>query len=233
MKTLSALLLACALAAPAADPGWVSLFDGRTSKGWKEVTGKAFPADSWRIEDGCLKAFPNPDGNQDIRTAEVYERFELQFEWRIARGGNSGVKYLVQRMDEWRRPNTKGMQARARGPEYQLVDDTSGEGLDPRRATAALYSVIPPRPGAGRPAGAWNRSRLVVRGDHVEHWLNDVKVLEYSLHQPDVEKMLRQQRRSADAILRISPICLQNHGSPVWFRQLRIRRLQGSPDSAR
>lgn len=203
--------------------GWQPLFDGVSTKGWLEVTGKPFPAGSWVVEDGCLKAVQNPGGMQDIRTLETYESFDLEFEWKILKSGNSGVKYLVQRTDRW--TNAKGLQARARGAEYQLVDDTAGEGVaDPTRVTGSLYSVYAPEIRASRPPGEWNQSRIVVRGDTVEHWLNGKQVLRYELREPKVVELLHHLRKGDDAV-RASPICLQNHGTPVWFRNLRIRRL--------
>src|ERR1700691_828904 len=90
-----AVLLATRVAA-AQDQGWHSLFDGSTSKGWAEAAGKAFPTHSWTIEDGCLKALARTDGFEDIRTVESFTSFELQFEWKISKLGQSGVKYLIQ-----------------------------------------------------------------------------------------------------------------------------------------
>lgn len=203
--------------------GWKLLFDGTSTAGWLEVTGTPFPGDSWTIEDGCLKAFPGPKGNRDIRTSGTYTSFELVFAWRIVKGGNSGVKYLVQNTDLW--TNAKGLQARARGPEYQLVDDASDDASDATRVTGALYSVLAPTARPSQPPGEWNRSRLIVRGDLVEHWLNDTRVLSYSLRQPEVIELLRQHRKGTD-VVRTSPICLQNHGTPVWFRDLKIRVIE-------
>jgi hypothetical protein len=202
--------------------GWQLLFDGKTTGGWQEVTGRVFPSECWAIEDGCLKAFPGPGGNQDIRTVESYANFEFVFSWRILKDGNSGVKYLVQNTDRW--TNAKGLQARARGPEYQLVDDASDDASDPTRVTGALYSVLAPVKRPTHPPGQWNDSRLLVRGGHVEHWLNDVQVLEYRVDQAEVVKLLREHRK-ADDVVHHSPICLQNHGSLVWFRDIKIRKL--------
>jgi hypothetical protein len=201
---------------------WEVLFDGRTTGGWLDVTGRPFPSECWTIEDGCLKAFRGPTGNQDIRTVAEYTNFEFQFSWRILEGGNSGVKYLVQNTDRW--TNAKGQQARARGPEYQLLDDESDDSSDPTRVTGALYSVLAPVKRPAKLPGEWNGSGLVVRGSRVEHWLNGSRVLEYALDQPEVVKLLREHRKGND-LLRSSPICLQNHGSPVWFRDLKVRRL--------
>jgi Domain of Unknown Function (DUF1080) len=111
-----ALLLAGQTNALAQDGRWHSLFDGSTSRGWVEVTGKPFPTHSWMVEDGCLKAVVRNDGFQDIRTVETFRSFELEFEWKLLKYGNSGVKYLIQRVDEW--TNEEGRQARARGLEY-------------------------------------------------------------------------------------------------------------------
>jgi len=203
--------------------GWQRLFDGASTAGWLEVTGRPFPVESWTIEDGCLKALSGPKGNQDIRTTGTYRSFEFEFAWRILKDGNSGVKYLVQNTDRW--TNAQGLQARARGPEYQLVDDAGPDASDVTRITGALYSVLAPTRRLSRAPGEWNQGRLVVRGNNVEHWLNGERVLAYSLSQPEVVELLRQHRKDSD-VVRTSPICLQNHGTPVWFRDLKIRVLE-------
>lgn len=213
--------------------GWRLLFDGSTTAGWLEVTGRPFPSTCWTIENGCLKAFPNADGMQDIRTVASYRSFELQFEWKLLINGNSGVKYLVQRTDRWQRKGQKDFQARARGPEYQLVDDAGSDATTPARATASLYSALAPKGAAPKPPGEFNQSRIVVRGDHVEHWLNGTKVLEYELTGPEAFSVLRASRGPAGDIVRDSPICLQNHGTPVWFRNLKIRRLETQPPKSK
>jgi len=204
-------------------PGeWVPLFDGKSTAGWLEVTGRPFPSECWTVEDGCLKAFPGPKGNQDIRTVAEYTDFEFQFSWRILKGGNSGVKYLVQNTDRW--TNAAGLQARARGPEFQLVDDESSDASDATRVTGALYSVLAPVARPVKTPGEWNDAGLIVRGQRVEHWLNGVRVLEYRLDQPEVVKLLREHRKGED-VVRTSPVCLQNHGSVVWFRGMRVRKI--------
>jgi len=211
-----------ALAAQQKSGEWQALFDGKTTAGWLEVTGRPFPSECWAIEDECLKAFPGAHGNQDIRTAAEYTDFEFQFSWRILKGGNSGVKYLVQNTDRW--TNAAGLQARARGLEFQLVDDASDDASDATRVTGALYSVLAPVTRPVKTPGEWNDAGLVVRGRRVEHWLNGVRVLEYELGQPEVVKLLREHRKRED-LMRTSPVCLQNHGSVVWFRGMRVRQL--------
>jgi 3-keto-disaccharide hydrolase len=214
------LLLAFAISAQ----DWQALFDGKTTAGWVEVTGKPFPTHSWTIKDGCLKSLVKTDGFQDIRTVEKFRSFELEFEWKLLKDGNSGVKYLIQNIDEW--TNKEGRQARARGLEYQLVDRNSPDAKDPTRYTAALYSVLPTAPGVDWKIGEFNQSRIVVNGDHVEHWLNGAKVLTYEVGEPKAQAALRNLLpKGATTIQRESWISLQNHSSETWFRNIRIRRL--------
>ena len=101
--------------------GWRLLFDGKTTDGWLEITGKPFPTNCWSIENACLKATQRKDGFQDIRTVDTFREFEFQFDWMLKADGNSGVKYLVHKVDEW--VNKDGRQARARGLEHQLADE--------------------------------------------------------------------------------------------------------------
>jgi hypothetical protein len=222
---LWAILLA-ALPIQAQDQGWRSLFDGSTSKGWVDVTGKPFPTHSWTIEDGCLKSLVKTDGFEDIRTVETFKSFELQWEWKLAKGGNSGVKYLIQRTDDW--VDKEGREARARGLEYQLVDLYSPDAADPTRITGALYSVLAPA-GAEWKIGVFNESRILVDGDHVEHWLNGKKVLSYEVSNPAVQKALRNLMPKGSGleapIVRESAISFQNHSAETWFKNIKIRSL--------
>ena len=202
--------------------GWILLFDGKTTSGWLEVTGLPFPTDSWRIEDGCLRAFNPGHGFQDIRTEAVPHSFEFQFDWKIAPGGNSGVKYLVQKTDRW--TNAEGLQARARGLEYQLFDDASDPATDKRKLCGALYDAIAPSKAAALAPGQFNHSLLIVRGGHVEHWLNGVKVVEFETSSPLVQGVLSQLAGGKPTVGE-SFVSLQNHGSPAWFRSLKLLRL--------
>ena len=217
------LLLVAALAVRAAEPntltdverreGWRLLFDGKSTAGWVEVTGKPFPANCWTVVDGALKALVRTDGFQDIRTTDTFGSFDLQFEWKILPLGNSGVKYFVQKVDEW--TNAAGRQARARGLEYQLADDANADaGSDPRRVAGSVYSQIAPSPRVTPRISEYNQSRIVVRGRRVEHWLNGVKVADF-----DAGALTPPIRIEA------GPISLQNHSSETWFRNIKIRPL--------
>ena len=197
------------LAAFAARGEWRSLFDGRTTAGWLEVTGAEFPAGTWRIADGCLQSVKVAAGGfQDIRTKDVFTEFEFEFEWRIETGGNSGVKYLIERVNRWAAAGGT-VHARGRGAEYQVSDDLSNPATvgDPRKQCGSLYGRIAPSSKAALPVGEFNRSRIVVSGGRVEHWLNGQKTVEYA------------------AAANPSPIVLQHHNSAAWFRSLRIREL--------
>jgi len=194
------LLMAGALDAQ----GWETLFDGVSTRGWMEVTGARFPG-SWTIEDGCLKTLPSPEGMHDLRTVGTYRTYELRFEWKLEAGGNSGVKYRIQKTDRWRRKGESGYQARARGAEYQLLADPKAP---PNQQTAALYTVHAPTPVKPTAPDVFHESRIVVAADHVEHWLDGEKVLTYPLAEPPAETY----------------VSLQNHDSKVWFRNLKIRR---------
>lgn len=186
---------------------WVSLFDGASAAGWVEVTGKAFPAGCWRVEEGALHAVVVEGGFQDIRTVRTFREFEFEFEFKIGAGANSGVKYLIERTDTWAAKSGGGVHARGRGPEYQIIDDAVNPDAQTHasKKTGGLYGKIVPSRFMARGVGEWNQGRIVVRGGRAEHWLNGEKVLEY------------------ECAVRESPIVLQNHHSDVWFRGMRVR----------
>jgi hypothetical protein len=163
------------------------------------------------MENGTLRANPNEDGVQDIRSeSAVGPDFELAWDWKASAGANSGVKYFIRRTDRWESRNGRGYQARGRGSEYQIADDAGDRDAsrDPARSTGSLYGKVAPVGKSVRAVGEFNESRIVAREGRVEHWLNGARVLTYSEPNP-IE----------------SPIVLQNHNSTVWFRNIRIREL--------
>lgn len=195
--------------------GWRLLFDGTTTKGWRSFHGTNFPASGWIVADGWLKHAARAGGG-DIVTLEAYEDFELTWEWRIPRGANNGVKYLVRRARN-----------SAIGHEYQMIDDATVNG--PKEKTATFYDVLP-RQGGNSPrlAPESNHSRILVRGHHVEHWLNGEQVLTYELDSPalraavDNSKFRTVSRFGAKTV---GPILLTDHTDEASFRNLKIRRL--------
>ena len=153
--------------------GWKLLFDGTSTDAWRGYKEQGMPA-GWKVENGELTK-DAPTG--DIITKDQYGDFELQWDWKLAKGGNAGVFYrATEEYDHvyWS------------GPEYQLLDDANHpDGKNRLTSAGAAYALYAPPAGVVRPAGEWNSSRIVVRGNHVEHWLNGQKVVEYELGSPD------------------------------------------------
>jgi hypothetical protein len=253
-RCLWAVLAAAPLACHA-QPGWVSLFDGKTMAGWDDPRLKNPPGDAWTIDAGCLKATSHPRITEDLFTRELFRDFDLVFEWRVAPGANSGVKYRIQdhvflarkplaRFEDLvnfsiaHRPPARPDRGQdyVIGFEYQVLDNT--RNLDARNGTehqaGALYDMAAPAKDATRPVGQFNESRIVVRGNHVEHWMNGVKVVDTTLDSPHiVERTAKRWGRGSPVYEDLvtqprkdCPISLQNHGDEAWFRNIRIRRLE-------
>jgi hypothetical protein len=199
--------------------GWKLLFDGKTTHGWRGYKTPGFPEKGWKVEDDILKKIGGERGG-DIITEEQFDDFELTWEWRIARGGNNGLKYLVTED----RPS-------APGHEYQLIDDKANPDAanGAKRMTASFYDVLPPLDDKSpKPAGEWNVSRLVVERNHVEHWLNGRKVLEYELGSDAVKAAVASSKfKGAPGFgTKIKGhIMLTDHGDECWFRNLKAREL--------
>jgi quercetin dioxygenase-like cupin family protein len=200
--------------------GWTLLFDGKTTAGWRGFQKPAFPADGWAVEDGALKCLGRKGG--DILTTETFLDFELAWEWRLSPKANTGIKYFVNE----KRGNTTG----AIGHEYQIIDDAGYdvEPLSAKQKTGGWYDVIPPKTIPTRPIGEWNQSRVIVRGTHVEHWLNGTLVVSYDTNSAEsaagiAASKFKDVAGYADKIP--TPILLQDHNTVAWFRNLKIREL--------
>jgi hypothetical protein len=215
--------------------GWRLLFDGNSAELWRGWNLKGMPAKGWSVADGCLRCAktdgrPNGGGG-DLVTVEEFTDFEFRWEWRISKGGNSGVEYFLFKRDKGAKPLYQGDDGRSLvGHEYQLLDDDAYRGTKngPDRMTAALYDVVAPAGAAKklRPVGEWNESRLVVRQNHVEHWLNGAKVLEYEVGSPAVNAAIAKSKYKGVAgfgAKRTSSILLQDHGEEIWFRNMKVR----------
>ena len=197
------------------DAGWQLLFDGETTSGWRGVASKEFPADGWNVQDGALH---HTQGGGDIVTVGLYDEFELEFEWKVAPGANSGVKYMVAADASF-----------AYGPEYQVLDDDRHEDAElPSHRAASLYDLAPQAGGTKQPVGEFNRGRIVVRDGWIEHWLNGVRVVrvETSGEAWNAAHAASKYAGTPDfARTDVGRIALQDHGDEVWFRDLRIRAL--------
>lgn len=197
--------------------GWRLLFDGRSTAGWRGFQKATFPAKGWIVEDGCLKHVANGGGG-DIITDATFGDFELVWEWRLAPGANSGVKYFITEA-----------RGEAIGHEYQLLARVNPVAVDPpgKHVTAGFYDVLPTRiPIKLRPAGEFNESRIRVRGSRVEHWLNGELTLAYEPGGPEVKTAVAASKfKNVPGFgekLR-GHILLQDHGGEAWFRNLKLR----------
>lgn len=213
LPVLSCVLAACAVNRETAS--WRPLFDGKSTAGWRGYNKNSFPQNGWVVENGCLRLLPNGEGGNLI-TEATFDDFEFQWEWRINERGNNGIKYFVTE----KRPESPGH-------EYQMVDDTTVR--EPKYRTASFYDVLPPQiPPPAKPPGEWNQSRLLVRGNHVEHWLNGTKVLAYELGSSELKAALAKSKFNGHAGFgeKIKGhIMLTDHHSETWYRNLKIREL--------
>jgi hypothetical protein len=199
--------------------GWSLLFDGKTTTGWRAFKAQHMP-DGWSVVDGALV---RTGKGGDIITVDTFDSFDLKFDWRIAKNGNSGVFFHVTEAPD-------AAQVWHTGPEYQILDNDGHRDArnGPDRFAGANYALHPPSKHELKPVGQWNESRIVVKGAHVEHWLNGAKVVEYELGSPDWEQRVNASKFKDTPRYgreKRGHIALQDHGDEVAFRNIKIRRL--------
>jgi hypothetical protein len=188
--------------------------DTLTPETWRGYQRDTFPDGSWMSEGGMLRTVAEAEPI-DLITRQQYRHFELTLEWRVARGGNSGVLYRVVEAlpHAWQS-----------GLEMQLLDDARHpDGQTPETSAGALYGLIAPRGTVLQPIGDFNTARVVVRASHVEHWLNEVLVVAYTLHSAALAALVARskfQGLPGFGHAARGHIALQHHGDPVWFRHL-------------
>jgi Domain of Unknown Function (DUF1080) len=219
--------------------GWKLLWDGQTTDGWRSPKGDSFPNKSWVIKDGELSVVSSGNAEAqaggDIITRDRYANFELVADFKITPGCNSGIKIFVQPnispIDKVTgKPTAVGS---AIGLEYQILDDAKHPdaklGYDGDRRLGALYDLLPCDPSKPvNPVGEWNTARIVSRGNHVEHWLNGKKILEYDRGSPAFRAAVSQSKfKDIPDFGEWSDghILLQEHGSAVSFRNIKLREL--------
>jgi hypothetical protein len=198
--------------------GWVLLFDGKTTAGWRQLGLDTFPAEFWVVKDGCLVHLPGKSGGKDIIYNKPVENFELTWEWRVPKkNGNSGVKYRVQ--------ETKGKSG-AYGPEYQMMNDP---GVTDKHATGSLYDLLPPKDKTLAPDGQFNHSRIIVRGNKGEHWLNGKKTVEFEFWSESFNAAHAQSKFRNSPIwgkTALGYIALTDHSDEAHFRNIKLRELK-------
>jgi hypothetical protein len=197
---------------------WIVLFDGHSSDAWRGFKQVGFPTESWVIDGDALRTVP--EHPVDLITRDPFDSFELELEWKVARESNSGIFFHVS--EDF--PETYWT-----GPEMQVVDDdNTDDGKNPLTSAGALYDLIAPVNKTYHPFGQWNQVRILVRGQHVEYWLNGGKVVEYELDSPQFEALVAKSKFKdwpKFAKNKTGYIALQNHGGTTWYRNVRVRRL--------
>ena len=213
-----------------AKEGWKLLFDGKTTNGWRGAKLDKFPAKGWVVEDGILKVLAGNGGEStnggDIVTTRTYRNFILKVDFKITKGANSGIKYFVD-------PSMNKGAGSAIGCEFQILDDLRHPdaklGVKGNRKLGSLYDLIPAPANKPFDINQFNTAMIVVRGNHVEHWLNGVKLLEYERNNQEWNALVAYSKYKhwpnfgnfTDA-----NILLQDHGNEVWFKNVKILELQ-------
>jgi hypothetical protein len=231
LRTAALLVLSFVVASPALaahneltaeekKAGWKLLFDGKSTKGWRGFKKSTFPEKGWLVKDGGLQLEKGSKAG-DIITEEKFSEFDLTWEWKIPKGANNGLKYFI--LEE---------RGEAIGHEYQMYDDK--KKARNKQSTASFYDVLAPTEDFELKIDDWNHSRVLVQGNHVEHWLNGKKVLEYKLGSEEVLKAVQKSKFKSVAGFgqrQNGHILLTYHSDPVSYRNIKIRPLNVSGDA--
>jgi len=200
------------------EAGWRLLFDGESLAGWRRYEAE-MPPDGWRAEDGTLHRHGS---GGDLVTVDQFGDFDLSLEWRVEEGGNSGIFYRAA-------PGSEHIFHSA--PELQVLDDDGHpDGENPLTAAGSVYAIYPAPRGVVRPVGEWNEVRIVADGRRVEHWLNGERIVEFEIGSDDWEARVAGSKFAEVeeyGAAREGYIGLQDHGDPVWFRNIKLRPLAG------
>lgn len=199
---------------------WIALFDGTSVDHWRGYRKSSFPDKAWTVENGTLKTIKGGE-SVDLITKDQYQNFALELDWRISTNGNSGVLIRVTEAAE------KSWQT---GPEMQIIDDDMPSVADnPKHSCGALYDLIAPVDKHLKPVGEWNHVSILVDGNLVQYWLNGYKVVQYDLGSDDLGSLIAHSKfKDLPEFARADTgyIALQSHKSEVWFRNIKVRKLQ-------
>lgn len=201
--------------------GWKLLFDGKDPVGLRGFKKEAFPDKGWKVTEGTLQVTAKGNGG-DIVTKDEYENFEFSADWKVSEGANSGIMYLCAE-DKFTYPWETG-------PEMQILDNAKHQdGKDPKTSAGSLYALIACSKEVTRPVGEWNTAKVLKKGNHIEHWLNGTKVVEYEIGSPEWRKLVDASKFKAMPAYGTKSkgrISLQDHGDDVWFRNIKVRELK-------
>lgn len=231
---------------PVDSKGYITIFGGQSMKGWRGY-GKNHVPSRWIIDDGCIKFNATGQGNfegGDLIFAHKFKNFVLELEWKISKGGNSGIFYLAQEAttkDKDGKVNVEPIYISA--PEYQVLDNTNHPdaklGVDGNRQSASLYDMLPAKPQNQNPYGEWNYAKITVKNGKIIHSQNGKDVVTYKMWTPEWTKLLQASKfseKSWPAAFKLLNNCggekhegfigLQDHGNDVWYRNIRIKVLK-------
>jgi hypothetical protein len=205
---------------------WVVLFDGNSTDQLRGYNTSGFPDQAWKVEGGALVTQTGVP-NIDLVTKEAYKNFELEFEWKVSVAGNSGVFFHMQE-------SLTHQSGNGNSPnwldnfEMQILDDINFNDTAAIRSAGSLYDLIIPINKHLKPVGEYNKAKLIVKGNHVEHWLNGSKVVEYEMGSASMNQLLAKSKFKNNPNYGKSPnglIMFQHHGQKVWFKNIRVRTL--------
>lgn len=212
------LLFVCLPVADASSQDWQPLFDGQSFSGWMQEDGRDVDSPGWEVTDGMLHLNRQNGKGGNLLSKQRYGDFELIFEWKLAEGANNGVKYRVNNFE-----------GRYLGIEYQVIDDLNQPSLLPKHRTASLYDIYEPKDHQlFRRDGEFNRSRIVVRYNRIEHWLNGHLLTEAIVGDAEWLHRIANSKFSdvpGFGVIPVGHIMLTDHRDEVWYRNMFIRRL--------
>ncbi|QJW89880.1 DUF1080 domain-containing protein [Spirosoma taeanense] len=223
---IAALLFAGTVARAQQNSQWTYLFDGKSAEPLRGYKMTSFPTEAWKIEDGALVAQTGVP-NIDLVTKESYKNFELVFDWKVSVAGNGGVFFYVNEEADKQAGNGNSPNW-LDNFEMQILDDINFNDKAPIRSAGSLYDLIIPTNKQLKPVGEYNQARLLVNNNHVEHWLNGRKVVEYEIGSPELNQLISNSKfknnpkfaKSTDGL-----IMLQHHGQKIWLKDIKVRRL--------
>lgn len=212
--------LALAATAAAADKDWIVLFDGKVTDKLRGFKQEGFPDKMWVVDGDALKTVPGR--GVDLITKDKFKDFELELEWKVAPGGNSGVMYRVN--------ESVGGASWHTGPEMQILDDAGhGDGKNPKTSAGSLYALIAPNDRKRtRPVGEFNSAKIVFKDNQVQHWLNGEKIVEFKWGSADLQELIAKSKFAGMPRFmkeEEGAITFQHHGQEFWLRKVRVRRL--------